>query len=292
MHQDLLALIGQMIPEFSKGQKLIANYIINHFDKAAFMTASKLGATVGVSESTVVRFASEIGFEGYPELQRALQELIRNKLTTVQRMDVTNEQLENANVLAKVLSKDIERVRRTMEETSQSDFSAAVETICAARNIYILGVRSASALAQFLSFYFNHIFPNVKYINTSSRAEMFEQIMRIGPEDVFIAISFPRYSRRTAQASHYAGKNGAKVVAITDSLQSPIAENADHVLVARSDMVSFVDSLVAPLSLINALIVAVGLKRRDEVAASYARLEKIWDEYEVYEKREDRADGV
>lgn len=292
MHQDLLALIGQMIPEFSKGQKLIANYIINHFDKAAFMTASKLGATVGVSESTVVRFASEIGFEGYPELQRALQELIRNKLTTVQRMDVTNEQLENANVLAKVLSKDIERVRRTMEETSQSDFSAAVETICAARNIYILGVRSASALAQFLSFYFNHIFPNVKYINTSSRAEMFEQIMRIGPEDVFIAISFPRYSRRTAQASHYAGKNGAKVVAITDSLQSPIAENADHVLVARSDMVSFVDSLVAPLSLINALIVAVGLKRRDEVAASYARLEKIWDEYEVYEKREDRSDGV
>ncbi len=292
MHQDLLALIGQMIPQFSKGQKLIANYIINHFDKAAFMTASKLGATVGVSESTVVRFASEIGFEGYPELQKALQELIRNKLTTVQRMDVTNEQLENTNVLTKVLSKDIERVRRTMEETSQSAFSAAVETICSARNIYILGVRSAAALAQFLSFYFNHIFPNVKHINTSSRSEMFEQIMRIGPEDVFIAISFPRYSRRTAQASHYAEKNGAKVIAITDSLQSPIADNANHVLVARSDMVSFVDSLVAPLSLINALIVAVGLKRRDEVAANYARLEKIWDEYEVYEKREDHPDGV
>ena len=284
-------MIGRMAPGFSKGQKLIANYIVNHFDKAAFMTASKLGTTVGVSESTVVRFASEIGFEGYPELQKALQELIRNKLTTVQRMDVTNEQLENANVLTKVLSKDIERVRRTMEETSQADFSAAVETICAARNIYILGVRSSGALAQFLSFYFNHIFPSVKHINTSSRAEMFEQIMRIGKEDVFIAISFPRYSKRTVQASHYAGKNGAKVIAITDSLQSPIADNADHVLVARSDMVSFVDSLVAPLSLLNALIVAVGLKRRDEVAQNYARLERIWDEYEVYEKREDESRG-
>lgn len=287
MNKDLLTIIGQMTPQFSKGQRLIAGYIETHFDKAAFMTASKLGTTVGVSESTVVRFASEIGFEGYPELQKALQELIRNKLTTVQRMDVTSDQLESSNVLARVLGKDIEKIRRTLEETSEVDFAGAVESICSARAIYIIGVRSSAALSQFLSFYFNHIFPNVKLINTTSRSEMFEQIMRIGEEDVFIGISFPRYSKRTVQASHFARSNGARVIAITDSAQSPIAEVADHVLMARSDMVSFVDSLVAPLSLVNALIVAVGLKKRDEISLTYARLERIWDEYEVYEKHED-----
>lgn len=287
MEKDLLTVIGEMIPQFSKGQRLIAGYIVNHFDKAAFMTASKLGTTVGVSESTVVRFASEIGFEGYPELQKALQELIRNKLTTVQRMDVTSDQLESSNVLAKVLGKDIEKIRRTLEETSSVDFAEAVDAICAAKSIYIIGIRSSSALAQFLSFYFTHIFPNVRLINTTSRAEMFEQIMRIGKEDVFIAISFPRYSKRTVQASHYARGNGAKVIAITDSMKSPIAEGANHVLMARSDMVSFVDSLVAPLSLVNALIVAVGLKKRDEISETYERLERIWDEYEVYEKHEE-----
>ncbi|MEM1485933.1 MurR/RpiR family transcriptional regulator [Oscillospiraceae bacterium PP1C4] len=288
MNKDLLSVIGQMTPQFSKGQRLIAGYIVNHFDKAAFMTASKLGTTVGVSESTVVRFASEIGYEGYPELQKALQELIRNKLTTVQRMDVTSDQLESSTVLSKVLGKDIEKIRRTLEETNQADFTAAVDTICAAKNIYIIGVRSSSALAQFLSFYFNHIFPSVKYINTTSRSEMFEQIMRIGKDDVFIGISFPRYSKRTIQAFHFAKTNHAKVIAITDSDQSPIAQAADHVLMARSDMVSFVDSLVAPLSLVNALIVAVGLKKRDEISQTYARLESIWDEYEVYEKHEDK----
>ena len=273
MSQDLLTVIRQMTPGFSKGQRLIAGYIVNHFDKAAFMTASKLGAVVGVSESTVVRFASEIGFEGYPELQRALQEL------------------ENADVLAKVLGKDIEKIRRTLEETSRTDFEQAVDSICAARSIYIIGVRSAAALAQFMSFYFNHIFPNVRLINTTSRSEMFEQIMRIGPDDVFIGISFPRYSRRTVQACHYARTNGAKVIALTDSMQSPIAEGADHTLVARSDMVSFIDSLVAPLSLINALIVAVGLKKRGEIAQTYERLERIWDQYDVYEKHGEGAGG-
>ncbi len=291
MNHDLLTVIGHMMPKFSKGQRLIAGFIVNHFDKAAFMTASKLGATVGVSESTVVRFASEVGYEGYPELQKALQELIRNKLTTVQRMDATSEQLESSNVLTKVLSKDIEKIRRTMDETSTKDFNDAVESICAAKNIYIIGVRSSSALAQFLSFYFNHIFPSVRLINTTSRSEMFEQIMRIGPGDIFIGISFPRYSKRTVQASHYARSNGARVIAITDSLKSPIADGADHVLMARSDMVSFVDSLVAPLSLINALLVAVGLKKRTEIAQTYARLEHIWDEYEVYEKHEDDTSG-
>ena len=288
MEKDLLSLIRQKMSEFSKGQRLIGAFITNHFDKAAFMTASKMGTTVGVSESTVVRFASELGYDGYPELQRALQELIRNRLTTVQRMDVTSDQMEQGNVLTKVLGKDIEKIRRTMEETSQPDFNAAVETICAARNIYIIGVRSSGALAQFLSFYFHHIFPSVRLINTTSRSEMFEQMMRIGEEDVLISISFPRYSKRTVQACRFASSNGAKVLAITDSLESPTAEMADHTLIARSDMVSFVDSLVAPLSLINALIVAVGLRKKDEISMTYARLEQIWDEYEVYEKREDK----
>ena len=278
MNRDLLTIISQMSPQFSKGQRLIANYIVNHFDKAAFMTAFKLGTTVGVSESTVVRFASEVGFSGYPELQKALQELIRNKLTTVQRMDVTSDQLENGNVLARVLGKDIEKIRRTLEETSERDFAGAVDAICSAKTIYIIGVRSSSALATFLSFYFNHIFSDVRLINTNSRSEMFEHIMRIGEGDVFIGFSFPRYSKRTVQAAHYARANGAKVIALTDTGKAPIADAAHFLLMARSDMISFVDSLVAPLSMVNALIVAVGLKKREEVSRTYELLERIWGE--------------
>ena len=285
MNRDLLTIISQMSPQFSKGQRLIANYIVNHFDKAAFMTAFKLGTTVGVSESTVVRFASEVGFSGYPELQKALQELIRNKLTTVQRMDVTSDQLENGNVLARVLGKDIEKIRRTLEETSERDFAGAVDAICSAKTIYIIGVRSSSALATFLSFYFNHIFSDVRLINTNSRSEMFEHIMRIGEGDVLIGFSFPRYSKRTVQAAHYARANGAKVIALTDTGKAPIADAAHFLLMARSDMISFVDSLVAPLSMVNALIVAVGLKKREEVSRTYELLERIWGEYEVFETR-------
>ena len=285
MNRDLLTIISQMSPQFSKGQRLIANYIVNHFDKAAFMTAFKLGTTVGVSESTVVRFASEVGFSGYPELQKALQEMIRNKLTTVQRMDVTSDQLENGNVLARVLGKDIEKIRRTLEETSERDFAGAVDAICSAKTIYIIGVRSSSALATFLSFYFNHIFSDVRLINTNSRSEMFEHIMRIGEGDVFIGFSFPRYSKRTVQAAHYARANGAKVIALTDTGKAPIADAAHFLLMARSDMISFVDSLVAPLSMVNALIVAVGLKKREEVSRTYELLERIWGEYEVFETR-------
>ncbi len=285
MNRDLLTIISQMSPQFSKGQRLIANYIVNHFDKAAFMTAFKLGTTVVVSESTVVRFASEVGFSGYPELQKALQELIRNKLTTVQRMDVTSDQLENGNVLARVLGKDIEKIRRTLEETSERDFAGAVDAICSAKTIYIIGVRSSSALATFLSFYFNHIFSDVRLINTNSRSEMFEHIMRIGEGDVFIGFSFPRYSKRTVQAAHYARANGAKVIALTDTGKAPIADAAHFLLMARSDMISFVDSLVAPLSMVNALIVAVGLKKREEVSRTYELLERIWGEYEVFETR-------
>lgn len=287
MSRDLIHLITQQMPGFSKGQKLIAQYILAHYDKAAFMTAAKLGTTVGVSESTVVRFASELGYEGYPQLQRSLQELIRNRLTSVQRMEVTSDQLGEDNVLHKVLNLDIEKIRRTMEKISVEDFEKAVDTIVSAKNIYILGVRSASALSGFMSFYFNQIFDSVRLVNTTSTSEMFEQIMRIKEGDVFIGITFPRYSKRTVNAAAFAKQNNAKVIAITDSEASPIAEVADHLLLARSDMASFVDSLVAPLSMINALIVAIGLRKKDEISVTYERLEKIWDEYNVYEKIEE-----
>lgn len=287
MSRDLIHSITQQMTGFSKGQKLIAQYILAHYDKAAFMTAAKLGTTVGVSESTVVRFASELGFEGYPQLQRSLQELIRNRLTSVQRMEVTSDQLGEDNVLHKVLNLDIEKIRRTMEKISVEDFEKAVDTIVSAKNIYILGVRSASALSGFMSFYFNQIFDSVRLVNTTSTSEMFEQIMRIKQGDVFIGITFPRYSKRTVNAAAFAKQNSAKVIAITDSEASPIAEVADHLLLARSDMASFVDSLVAPLSMINALIVAIGLRKKDEISVTYERLEKIWDEYNVYEKMEE-----
>lgn len=284
MNRDLISLVQCRMGDFSKGQRLIGQYIMEHYDKAAFMTASKLGSTVGVSESTVVRFASEIGYEGYPQLQRALQEMIRNRLTSVQRIEVTNDQIGTSDVLSKVLNMDIEKIRRTLEETSREDFNGAIDDIIAAKRIYIMGVRSSSALAVFLSTYFHYIFDNVVLVDTSSSSELFEQILRIGPEDVFIAVSFPRYSKKTVQAVQYCHNRGATVVAITDSQLSPVAENANRVLLARSDMASFVDSLVAPLSIVNALIVSIGLKKRDEVADTFQRLEGIWDEYNVYEK--------
>ena len=288
MSRDLINLVQSRMSDFSKGQRLIGQFIIDHYDKAAFMTASKLGNTVGVSESTVVRFASEIGYEGYPQLQRALQEMIRNRLTSVQRMEVTNDQMGTTDILSKVLNMDVEKIRRTLEETSHEEFNGAVDDIIAAKTIYIMGVRSSSALAVFLSTYFHYIFDNDVMIDTSSTSELFEQILRIGKGDVFIAMSFPRYSQKTVHAARYCHDRGAKVIAITDSRLSPIAENAHRLLLARSDMASFVDSLVAPLSIINALIVAIGLKKKDEVANTFERLEKIWDEYNVYEKVDGR----
>lgn len=288
LHKDLLTTINSAMPQFSKGQKLIANYILTHYDKSAFMTASKLGATVGVSESTVVRFATELGFDGYPGLQRALQEMIRNRLTTVQRIEVTSDQIGTDSVFDKVLNLDIEKIRRTLEESSREDFNTAVDAIVNARSIYIIGSRSAAALAQFLAYYFNLMFENVKLVHTTSSSEMFEQIMRISDEDVMIGISFPRYSKHTVKALKYASDNGANVLAITDSVMSPLAEHAGHLLLARSDMASFVDSLVAPLSVINALIVAVGIKKRGEISKTFEKLERIWDEYDVYQKVEEK----
>ena len=290
MSRNLFLKINQNISDFSKGHKKIANYITEHYDKAAYMTAAKLGVTVGVSESTVVRFATELGYEGYPELQNALQEMARNKLTSVQRIEVTSDQIGSKDIFEKVLNFDIDKIKKTLEESSREEFYGAVDTIINAKRIYIIGARSASALARFMAYYFNLMFENARFINTASESEMFEQIMRIEKEDVMIGISFPRYSSQTAKALQFAAYNGAKVIAITDSKSSPLAEYADNLLLARSDMASFVDSLVAPLSLINALIVAIGIKKRTEVSQNFEKLEDIWDKYDVYEKQRENKD--
>ena len=287
MHKDLIGLITNIKPKLSKGQKHIARYIVEHYDKAAFMTAAKLGQAVGVSESTVVRFASELGYDGYPQLQRSLQELIRNRLTTVQRMELTGEQLGDGDLLDRVLTMDIDKIRRTLEEVSRHEFAAAVDALLSARTIYIMGIRSSSSLASFLAFYFNHIFDNVKLVTSASTSDVFEQLLNIGENDLFFGISFPRYSKRTLTALKFVKERGATAIALTDSSLSPIAELADIHLYARSEMASFVDSLVAPLSLVNALIVAVGIKRREETSRAYAELERIWDKYEIYTKADE-----
>jgi DNA-binding MurR/RpiR family transcriptional regulator len=281
-----------MMNSFSKGQKRIALYIEEHYDKAAFMTASKLGETVGVSESTVVRFATELGYDGYPKLQKAMQEMIRNKLTSVQRIEVTSSRIGNNNVLDSVLNQDIEKIRRTIEETSHEDFDRAVDEICKAKRIYIFGVRSTAAIASFLAYYFELIFDNnVIVINTTSATTTYENIFRMTSDDVIIGISFPRYSKMAIEAMDFARRRGAHSIAITDSMASPLISSADSVLIARSDMASIVDSLVAPLSLINALIVATVLKKKDEVSETFRQLEQVWNRDGVYANHDEKVDN-
>ncbi len=284
MKQNFLQLMDERAQGFSKGQRQIAEYIKEHYDRAAFMTASRLGQVVNVSESTVVRFANALGFAGYPEMQRALQELARTHLTAAQRMSVADDLMDRANVLDKVLLGDADKIKRTLETLDRVAFEQAVEKIVKARNIYIIGSRSSASLAGFLNFNFRMMFDNVCHVEVTSGSEMFEHILSIGQEDVLIAISFPRYSSRTVRAVRYAHNSGADVVALTDSLQSPLAPFADQLLTARSDMASFVDSLVAPLSIINAMVAAVSMRRHDEVSARLRRLEEIWDEYDIYDK--------
>ena len=284
LKQDLLSIIEERMPTFSKGQKQIAGYILEHYDKAAYLTAAKLGKLVGVSESTVVRFANELEYEGYPELQDALQKMVRTRLTSVQRMEVTDHLIGDGDVLEKVLISDAEKIRDTLDEIDREAFAGAVDRIVNARRIYIIGVRSSSTLAGFLNFNLRMMFDDVKFVQTTSRSEMFEEIMRIGEGDVMIAISFPRYSKRIVNAVEFARRAGADVVALTDSDNSPIAEFAHQLLIAHSDMVSFVDSLVAPLSVINALLAALSMVKREELTVRLHKLETIWDDYEVYEK--------
>lgn len=287
MATHLLSRIESMMPKLSKGQKAIANYIENHYESAAFMTAAKLGETVGVSESTVVRFAVEIGYDGYPKLQHAIREMIRDRLTSVQRIDVTENRMTSDNVLDSILNQDIEKIRHTLEETSREDFKSAVNAVVNARNIYIFAVRSTSALASFLGYYFQLIFNNVRVINAASKTEIYENLFRIDGNDVFIGISFPRYSVSAIQAMRFAKGRGATTIALTDGSGSPIVPSADFALFARSDMASVVDSLVAPLSMINALIAATVIAKKGEVIKTFQQLEQIWDEYDIYLKSEE-----
>ena len=282
MTKNLLSKINEKMHSFSKGQKLIANFITEHYDKAAFMTASKLGVTVGVSESTVVRFAAELGYDGYPKMQRAMQEMIRDKLTSVQRIEVTKSRINNDDILETVLNQDIEKIRKTLEETSKEDFKNAVNAISKAKTIYIFAVRSSAALASFLGYYYSLIFENVKVISNYGETEIHEKLFRMSSEDVIIGISFPRYSNAAIKAMTFAHHRGAKVIALTDSMASPLVSVSDYVLIAKSDMASVVDSLVAPLSVINALVVATVLNPDLKANDTFSKLENIWKEYDVY----------
>lgn len=286
MASDFFGVIRSRIQTFSKGQKRIAEYILSNYDKAAFMTASKLGQTVSVSESTVVRFAVELGFDGYPEMQKALQEMVRNKLTSVQRIEVTNGRLGNQDAVSSVLQGDINAIRMTGESLDRGEIARSVEAILAARNIYIVGVRSSAALAAYLNFYFRNIFENVRLISSTATSEMLEQLLRVGPQDVVIGISLPRYSSRTVKLVQYARESGATVIVITDKPEAPAGKVADHVLCATSNMISVVDSLVAPMSVINALIVSVCLRQELHVEKVYEDLEHLWDEYDAFERVE------
>lgn len=283
-NQDLIHRINTHYDNLSKGQKLIAEYILNNYDKAAFMTASKLGKKVGVSESTVVRFANALNYSGYPSLQKALQELVRNKLTTVQRIEMTSE-LDRSEVLKSVLKADMNNIRLTIDEIDNHTFEEVVEKILLADNIYVLGLRSAAPLAEFMGYYLSFMFNNVRIV-TSGVNDIFEQLMHIQKEDILIGISFPRYATRTIEAMKFARDKGTEIVAITDSYLSPLTAYADHTLLARSNMASFVDSLVAPLSLINALIVAIGLRHKEDISENFCKLEAIWSKYNVYAKKE------
>ena len=284
MNDDFFNLLEEKAHNFSKGQRRIAAYISDAYDKAAFMTASSLGKAVGVSESTVVRFAVEIGYDGYPSMQKAMQEMVLNRLTSVQRIGVTNDRIGDQDVLSMVLQADGEKLRKTNETVDRDAFCATVQTILKARNIYVLGVRSASMLANFLGYYLGYMFGNVRTVTTSGTSEMFEKLVEVGKEDAVIAISFPRYSTSTVKGAQYCRSVGATVIGLTNRLHSPLGQNCDHVLVAKSDMVSLVDSLVAPLSVVNALIVALAAEREQQIAKTFDTLERVWEEYNVYEK--------
>ena len=290
MKMNLIVQIAEKKASFSKGQKRIAQYIVDHYDQAAFMTAYRLGETVGVSESTVVRFAAELGFEGYPQLQKAMQELVRSKLTSLQRIEVTRARMKDDEVLDNVIGCDLANIRQTLEELPRETFYSAVDAVVAARRVYIYGAGSCRPLALFLANYLKLLLVDTQLIYPSSETEVFEDMLHIGGEDVILGLSFPRYSSKAVKAMHFAHSRGAKVVAITDSEISPIAEYATYLLLAHSDMATIVDSLVAPLSIINALIVAISLKKQEEIAHDLTELEGLWAKYEVYQRIEDPAE--
>ena len=281
--------ITDSLESMSKGQKAIAHYILDNYETAAYMTAAKLGEATGVSESTVVRFSMELGYEGYPHFQKVLQEELKVKLTSVQRLNAASRYTDDASVLKSILQADMDSLKHTYENIDEVAFTNAVNMILQAKKIYIMGLRSSSPLSSFMHFYMTPLFDEVRHIHSNSANEVFEQILPIGPGDVMIGISFPRYSTRTIQSMQYARSRGATVIVITDKGDTPMTENADIALFARSDMASFVDSLTAPLSLINALLVALGMHRKSHIEESFEALEKLWKEYKVYDTGKDRA---
>ena len=285
MKKNILSLIQGKKHEFSKGQRAIAAYITECYDKAAFMTANRLGKTVGISESTVVRFAMELGFDGYPAMQKAMQEMVVNRLTSVQRITAANDRIGNQDLLSMVIQSDMEKLRTTAEMISRDAFLAAVEAILKARRVFIVGGRSTAPLASFLGYYLSQMLDTVHTVTVSGTSAVFEQIISADERDAVVAFSFPRYSSSTAQAAEYCRSKGAKVIGITDSPASPLGRNCDHVLLAKSDMISLVDSLTAPLSISNALIVAIAARREQQVQKKFAELERVWEKYNVYEKQ-------
>ena len=287
MNDDLFSVLQQKAQTFSKGQRLLAKYITESYDKAAFMTASRLGKTVGVSESTGVRFAVELGFDGYPSMQKAMQDLVLNRLTSVQRIEAAHDRLGNEDVVTSVLQSDIEKLRLTIEMVDRDAFHAAVKAIHGARNIYILGCRSAAPLANFLGYYLKFMFNNVRTVTASGASENFENLIRVDASDVVICFSFPRYSAATVKGAQYCRTTGATVIGITDSYLSPLGQNCDHVLLAQSGMLSMVDSLTAPLSLINALIVALVMRNKEKSVEAFESLEHVWDKYHAYRNPEE-----
>lgn len=291
--ENLIGKINRQYPEFSKGQRKLADYICQNYDKAVFLTAARLGSEVGVSESTTVRFATQLGYQGYPDFQRALEELVRNRLNSIQRMEVTFGHVAQSEILDTVFQSDISKIKMTMEDIDHEAFDLAVETVLQARTVYIVGIRSCAPLASFLGFYLNLIMDDVRLIQTNSASETFEQMLRVDDRDVVIGISFPRYSMRTLKALEFANNRNAKVITLTDSIHSPMNLYSSCNLIARSDMASIVDSLVAPLSVVNALVVALSMKKQREVVGTLESLEKIWDEYQVYNSDEiDHVNGM
>lgn len=287
MNEDILSILEYKMPTFSKGQKRIAALICESYDKVAFMTASTLGKQAGVSESTVVRFAMELGYDGYPQMQKAMQEMVLNRLTSVQRMGFTSDRIGSQDLVSMVLQADAEKVRQTCDTVDRDAFQKSVQSILKANNVYILGVRSASALANFFGYYLNFMFDRVHIITNSSSGEVLEQLINVRAGDVVIAFSFPRYSSSTVEGISYCRNVGASVIGITNSMVSPLVDFCDQVLVAKSDMVSIVDSLTAPLSLVNALIVALAAAKEDVLRSTFEKLEMIWKIHHIYEKKED-----
>lgn len=285
MSHDFFSILKEKESTFSKGQRRIAKYITEEYEKVAFMTANRLGKTVGVSESTVVRFAVDLGFDGYPSMQKAMRETVLNRLTSVQRIEVASSRFGDQDLVSTVLHSDMEKLRQTADMVDRAQFQAAVDAILEAKEVYIVGVRSVAPLANFLGHYLGYMLEHIHLISGVSAGEMFEKIVGIGAQDVLVAFSFPRYSASTTKGARYCRSAGATVIGITDSSLSPLGQCSDYCLIAKSDMVSLVDSLVAPLSLVNALIVAVAARKEKEVSQTLSKLEGIWEEYQVYEKQ-------